>query len=377
MKFSQPRHWGAVIAVLLLSVTAGCSLVPGSHISSPVGVQNFSAELKQNAAIYPITPSLIGQLKHVSRQEPEVDRKPASGASAYDYRVQPGDVLNITVWDHPELTIPAGGERSAQEAGNWIHADGTIFYPYVGEVYVAGMNVSEIRSILRERLADYIQSPQVDVTVAAFRSQSVYITGEVEQPGMQPVTNVPLTLLEAITRAGGVTNGADWTNVTLTRNGKSIRFSLRDLYQYGRISQNVQLRPDDIVHVAHNQDAKVFVLGEVGDPKSIPIGRSTLTLAEVLAETGGFNQATADASGIFVLRKAPAASGRIADVYQLNARNAMALVLADQFELQKRDIVYVTAAPVARWNRVIAQLLPTAQAVYLFGQAEDEFTDTN
>lgn len=377
MKFSQPRHWGAVIAVLLLSFTAGCSLVPGSHISSPVGAQNFSAELKQNAAIYPITPSLIGQLKHASRQEPVVDRKPAFGASAYDYRVQPGDVLNITVWDHPELTIPAGGERSAQEAGNWIHADGTIFYPYVGEVCVAGMNVSEIRSILKERLADYIQSPQVDVTVAAFRSQSVYITGEVEQPGMQPVTNVPLTLLEAITRAGGVTNGADWTNVTLTRNGKAIRFSLRDLYQHGKISQNVQLRPNDIVHVAHNQDAKVFVLGEVGDPKSIPMGRSTLTLAEVLAETGGFNQTTADASGIFVLRKAPEGSDRVADVYQLNARNAMALVLADQFELQKRDIVYVTAAPVARWNRVIAQLLPTAQAFYLFGQAENELTDTN
>lgn len=377
MKFSQPRHWGAVVAVLLLSLTAGCSLVPGSHIPSPVGAQDFPAELEQQAAIYPITPALIGQLKQTSGQEPEIDRKPASAVSVYDYRVQPGDVLNITVWDHPELTIPAGGERSAQEAGNWIHADGTIFYPYVGEVYVAGMNVSEIRSILKERLVDYIQSPQVDVTVAAFRSQSVYITGEVEQPGMQPVTNVPLTLLEAITRAGGVTNGADWTNVTLTRNGKSIRYSLRDLYQHGKISQNVQLRPNDIVHVAHNQDAKVFVLGEVGDPKSIPMGRSTLTLAEVLAETGGFNQATADASGIFVLRKAPAASGRIADVYQLNARNAMALVLADQFELQKRDIVYVTAAPVARWNRVIAQLLPTAQAVYFFGQAENEFTDTN
>jgi polysaccharide biosynthesis/export protein len=377
MKFSQPRHWGALITVLLLSLTAGCSLVPGSHIPSPVGVQDQEVGLEKQVAIHAITPSLLGEMRQQASPASEPRQGPESLGAVYDYRVQPGDVLNITVWDHPELTIPAGGERSAQEAGNWIHADGTIFYPYVGEVSVAGMNVSEIRSILKERLADYIQSPQVDVTVAAFRSQSVYITGEVEQPGMQPVTNVPLTLLEAITRAGGVTDRADWTNVTLTRNGKSIRYSLRDLYQHGKISQNVRLRPNDIVHVAHNQDAKVFVLGEVGSPKSIPMGRATMTLAEVLAESGGFSQATADTSGIFVLRKAPAASGRVADVYQLNARNAMALVLADQFELQKRDIVYVTAAPVARWNRVIAQILPTAQAFYLFGQAENEFTDTN
>jgi polysaccharide export outer membrane protein len=376
MKLSQPGHWGALIAVLLVSLTAGCSLVPGSHIPSPVGTGDNVVEPEQQAAIYPITPSLIRQLKQTATQGPEADRQPVSRPSVYDYRVQPGDVLNITVWDHPELTIPAGGERSAQEAGNLVHADGTIFYPYVGEVNVAGMNVSEIRSILIESLSNYIQSPQVDVTVAAFRSQSVYVTGEVEEPGMQPVTNVPLTLLEAITRAGGVTSGADWTNVTLTRNGKTIRYSLRDLYQHGKISQNVQLRPNDIVHVAHNQDAKVFVLGEVGDPKSISMGRSTLTLAEVLAETGGFSQATADASGIFVLRKAPEDSGRIADVYQLNARNAMALVLADQFELQKRDIVYVTAAPIARWNRIIAQILPTAQAVYFFSRVEDELTDT-
>lgn len=377
MKFSQPGHWGALIAVLLVSLTAGCSLVPGSHIPSPVGATDSAVVLEQQAAIYPITPSLIRQLKQTATPGPETDRQPVSRPSVYDYRVQPGDVLNITVWDHPELTIPAGGERSAQEAGNWVHADGTIFYPYIGEVAVAGLNVSEIRRILRERLADYIQSPQVDVTIAAFRSQSIYVTGEVRQPGMQPITNVPLTLLEAITQAGGVTEAADWTNVTLTRNGKTIRYSLRDLYQHGRISQNVRLRPNDILHVAHNQDAKVFVLGEVGEPKSILMGRATMTLAEVLAESGGFSQATADASGIFVLRKAPEGSDRIADVYQLNARNAMALVLADQFELQKRDIVYVTAAPVARWNRVIAQLLPTAQAFYLFGRAENELTDNN
>lgn len=377
MTFSHTRRWRTLIAITLLTLVSGCSLVPGSHIPSPVGAQAVSADLEQQVAIRAITPALLGELKQQAGPAPGPQQAPTPRKAVYDYRVRPGDVLNITVWDHPELTIPAGGERSAQEAGNWVHADGTIFYPYIGEVEVAGLNVSEIRRILRERLADYIQSPQVDVTVAAFRSQSIYVTGEVAQPGMQPVTNVPLTLLEAITKAGGVTEAADWTNVTLTRNGKTIRYSLRDLYQHGQVSQNVRLRPNDILHVAHNQDAKVFVLGEVGKPQSIPMGRSIMTLAEVLAESGGFSQATADASGVFVLRQAPEGSGRVADVYQLNARNAMALVLADQFELQKRDIVYVTAAPIARWNRVIAQLLPTAQAVYYFGQAENELTESN
>ena len=63
--------------------------------------------------------------------------------------------------------------------------------------------------------------------------------------------------------------------------------------------------------------------------------------------------------------------------HQLHARNATALVLADQFTLQARDIVYVTAAPIARWNRLIAQIVPTAQAVYFFARAEDEVTDNN
>ena len=100
-------------------------------------------------------------------------------------------------------------------------------------------------------------------------------------------------------------------------------------------------------------------------------------MADALTDAGGFAQATADASGVFVVRKAPVNSGKIANVYQLNARNATALVLADQFKLQPRDIVYVTAAPIARWNRLIAQILPTAQAIYFFARAEDEVTNTN
>lgn len=365
-------------------ILGGCTVIPGSHMPTGwfaegqrQGEKYQESDLDSQVDIFSITPGLIAdQLRHAVHQ-PVSNPSLEAEIRDYDYVVNPGDILNVTVWDHPELTIPAGSDRSPSESGNWVHSDGTIFYPYVGQVTVAGLRVTEIRDILRERLAEYIESPQVDVTVAAFRSKRVYITGEVKLPGTQPITNVPLTLLEAVSKAGGLTENADWTQVTLTRNGHTRQFSLRDVYLRGNTRENVLLRAEDIVHVARNDAAKVFVLGEVEEPRSINFGRSDITLAEALADAGGFAEATADASGIFVVRKAPADSDKIAQVFQLNARNATALVLADQFLLYPRDIVYVTAAPIARWNRLIAQILPTAEAVFFFARAEDEFNGSN
>ena len=121
---------------------------------------------------------------------------------------------------------------------------------------------------------------------------------------------------------------------------------------------DIILQDGDVVHVSRNDDQKVFVLGEVVKAQPIPIQRSRMTLAEALASAGGLNELQANASGVFVLRTS-SNPDNVADVYQLDASNALALVLADQFPLQSRDIVYVTAAPIARWNRLVQQLLPT------------------
>ena len=375
------RMKSLITLVMVLSL-GGCAMIPGAHIPSgssgwKASDDNQPADLEEMVNIHTITPKLLQEQMAKPATTPVFNNQLELEIQDYDYTVNRGDILSITVWDHPELTIPAGSDRSPSEAGNWVHSDGTIFYPYVGEVKVAGLKVTEIRDILRQELAKYIASPQVDVTVASFRSKRVYMTGELKQPGTQPITNVPLTLLEAVSNAGGLSDAADWTNVTLTRNGETKRYSLRDLYRQGDTRENILLRPNDIIHVARNDAAKIFVLGEVGKPTSLNIGRSDITLAEALADAGGFAQATADASGVFVIRKAAEESGKIADVFQLHARNATALVLADQFTLQARDIVYVTAAPIARWNRLIAQIVPTAQAVYFFARAEDEVTDNN
>lgn len=368
-----------LVVLFVGAILGGCTLTPGSHIPSATSywysTSDDKVDLRKQVEIFPITPRLLSKLQNQPILGPRVNTALEAEIRNYDYRVNPGDVLSVTVWDHPELTIPAGGERPAAEAGNWVHSDGTIFYPYVGEVQVADLRVTEIRDILRQRLAEYIESPQVDVTVAAFRSKRVFVTGEVNQPGIQAITNVPLTLVEAVSRAGGLSEMADWTQLTLNRNGETRIISLHDLLQNGDLSENLVLQPGDILHVARNDASKVFVLGEVLQPQSIRFGRSDVTLAEALVEAGGFMQNTANASGIFVVRKAPDDSGKLAHVFQLDASNATALVLADQFHLQPRDIVYVTAAPVARWNRVISQLLPTAQALYFVARAEDDITN--
>ncbi|MEC7644213.1 MAG: SLBB domain-containing protein, partial [Pseudomonadota bacterium] len=223
-----------------------------------------------------------------------------------------------------------------------------------------------------ERLATYIEKPQVDVTVAACRSQRVYVTGEVKKPGTLPISNVPMTLIEAVSQSGGLTPAADWTEVTLTRGSKEQVYSLRDLYQRGDTQENIILKAGDIINVARNDHRKVFVLGEVTKPQSYPVGRYGTTLAEALSDAGGLYNNTADASGIFVIRQSQPDSGYLAQVFQLDASNATALVLAEQFELQPRDIVYVTAAPVARWNRVISQILPSVTGLYSIARARDD-----
>ena len=367
------------MAALVATATAGCStLVPGSHVRPPNADPWFGPPAEPAAPL----PDQV----HVHRIAPGATAAAAEGAAAlpaglaesadhYEYRVGPGDVLTITVWEHPELTIPAGSERTAEEAGNWVHDDGTIYYPYVGSIRVAGLKVTEIRQMLIQRLTKYIENPQVDVTVAAFRSQLVYVTGNVKEPGTHPITNVPMRLVDAISMAGGLDGRADWRNVTLTRDGHDYRLSLQAIYERGDPRFNVLLRSGDVVHVGRDDDNKVFVLGEVSKPTAMPMGRNGLTLAEALADAGGISELRANASGVFVMRRAEGGQPGQIDLYQLDARDATALVLADDFTLRSRDIIYVTAAPVARWNRVIQQLIPTAQGLFFGASAKSDINN--
>ena len=304
----------------------------------------------------------------LSRQQAERERtRPppredplAAVAADYDYRVTAHDVLSVIVWEHPELTIPAGEFRSAEATGHPVAADGTMFFPYVGVIHVAGKTLREIRELLTKGLSPVIERPQLDVRVVGFRGKKVQVTGEVAAPGSIPITDVPMRVQDAISQARGPTAEADLRGVTLTRGGQTFTLDLQALYEQGDLSQNWLLQDGDILNVYDRSRNKVFVLGEVRRPSSRLMVKGRMTLAEAIGDSEGFDPVSSNPARLYVIR----GSFDRPTIYKLDARSPDALLLATQFQLQPHDVVFVSTHDLTRWNRIISQIQPTVQLLW-------------
>ena len=113
--------------------------------------------------------------------------------------------------------------------------------------------------------------------------------------------------------------------------------------------------------MSHRDEAPVYLLGELRNPRSLPLYNGRISLAQALSDAGGINSTSADARSIYVLRQGAVASEVL--VFHMDAYNPVSMVLADRFNLQPRDVVYVDAGPLVRWSRVMNLIMPTFSAL--------------
>jgi len=291
------------------------------------------------------------------------------------YRISPGDTILVTVWDHPELTTPAGTQQQALTNGRLVHPDGTFFYPYVGTLKVSGMKIEELRSVVTSKLAHYLQSPQVDVSVAGYGGR-VMLQGAFVNTSPQDVTTVPMTLSQAI--GTGVINvaQADLSGFVLTRDGKSFPLDLDALNRDGSVAADIYLKPGDRLYMPFNDRKEVYVLGEVLRPQALTFKTTDMTLTQALGRAGGLNQVSAKGEAVYVIRGIEEKEQKPATVYHLNAKSPAAFALADKFSVKPGDVVFVGPAGVTRWNRFLSQLLPLSGIISNASRVQNNI-DTN
>jgi len=357
------RMAGAALALLL----GGCAYAPGMYLGHTSAHEDEAAPAVADIVPVPLDWALIRRLDAAPRPAPPVVPQTQPRA----YRIGAGDALRITVWNHPDLNFApnlsvtaqtvAGG--TAGQANNVVPLrvvahDGTIHFPMIGAIEAAGCTVPELRQRIADRLSHYVKDPQVEVEIGAYRSQRVFVVGEVKAPGNFAISDVPMHVADAIGQAGGTTTNADLSVVVVSRGNERYTLDLDRLYYEGEMTQNLLLRDGDVVTVPDRHERRIFVLGEVVQPKSYPLPRGRLTLADAVADAGGPNPFSSNAGQVFVLRLSVDGEPL---VYHLDAHSPAALLLADRFVLHARDVVYVDPTQLARIGRVLAQVLPWLQ----------------
>ncbi|HYS65703.1 MAG TPA: polysaccharide biosynthesis/export family protein [Paraburkholderia sp.] len=389
----------AIAAGLAAASLCACSLAPGPYLDTKRLEQPAPPE--QTADKFPVHTIDVGYFRQqraaaVPAVCPLSCLTPTTRV-AYDYHLGVGDQLSIIVWDHPELTgggtgvassmppLPAGGSGAAPTPGPTqtqgatpigqalsssgeggltvrVANNGTIFFPRVGRVKVIGMTAQQVQETLTKGLSRTIRNPQLDVRVSGFNSQSVQVTGNLRTPASEAITDAPLTVLDAINRAGGALPDADLQNVGVTRDGKRYTVDVAALLETGDPQQNVLLQNGDIIDVPDRSNSRVFVLGEVNKPTSLPMNRGRLTLADALTGAGSLDVRTGDPRFVYVVRGAD--KTLTPDVYQLDMTQVDALMLMTKFDLQPKDVVYVQVSSAARFNRALEQITPTLQSIF-------------
>lgn len=220
-----------IAALMVLGVALLMSQAAKSPIQQP-------PEETKPVPVGPATPPTAEEAESSAKTSTKLPAVPtAAPVDPKTFVIGPEDILGIRVWREPELST-----------GAQVRPDGKITLPLIGEVTAAGETPEALKNKIVEMLTEYINKPEVIVSVQSVQSRKFYVSGEVGRPGTYPLV-VPTTILQAVTNAGGFKEFANTKRITVLRNGKVLKFNFNEVVKGKNMQQNVMLENGDYIVV--------------------------------------------------------------------------------------------------------------------------------
>lgn len=276
--------------------------------------------------------------------------------------IRAGDRVNIMIWDSQEnsLLMPVGAKTTTiPELA--VAPDGTIFFPYIGNILIGGLTVGEARTALQNSLIEIAPQAQVQLTLQSGQGNAVDIVTGVPRPGVYPLPDRNSSILTAISQAGGIAPGLRNPVVRLSRGGKTYEVSAERLFAEADL--NTTLHGQDKIFV--EEDKRYFTaLGASGSERLINFDRDRISALEAISIIGGLLDGRANPKGVLVLREYPASTLRGDGagpemrqvVFTLNLTTADGLFAARNFSIHPKDTILVTESPVVAAGTIFGLL---------------------
>ncbi len=346
-----------IIFFSLLFFLNGCISLPG--INTNPKIQKPNKEITKHK--YSINDVEINLIDLNSLNESEIEKFNSDKIAelnyevnkfldVYDYRYEyvlgPADSISIDLTDTDDL-----------DNIYLIDEDGMIDLPFIGKIKIADLTLNEAQNILMDIIDNYYKNPDIQLKIETFNSSKVHIVGAVRNQITINLDQKPIKLIEAAIQANFNPSAADklfGTKGFLRRDGKVYKINLANAFQSLDEKENFYLKKDDVIFVDRNSDS-IHVFGEVMKP-GVYYPNLDYSLTELIS-TSGLNQLTANAKKIYVLRESREDFLKI-NIFQLDIRNPVNLIVGRKFMLQEKDIVFVPPAEIVKWNRTISLLLP-------------------
>jgi polysaccharide export outer membrane protein len=271
---------------------------------------------------------------------------------AYSDRIRVRDTLNFIVTDLAEESPFFTRERMYNYGPVEVPEEGRVSIPYVGEIQVIDRTLAEVSADLSEKIRPVSGTARASVVRTGRIPRIANIIGEVRQPGPVPLERAGITSIDALAASGGTKGAEHLYTYTLRRGGRDYH-----LDYVGFRKNAFPMEEGDLLNVSTDNFNRFHVMGAINRPTTFAFPVPEPTLADALGAAAGLDERRSDPSGIFVFR-----SGNPNTIYTFDIKNPALIHLTQRFPIQGDDIVYVTEAPLARWNRTISQFFPTAVA---------------